>query len=116
MKYGEPEEYEAAKASISQVPKPERDPVLGVAGGIMEEWTISPRHHARSGIPLRDVMAEVMKELRQLLSHCVPDHQVINVEIRVDKEVAHVIRLHEIEKAFSQLRVSIHGSTSSLAH
>jgi uncharacterized protein YjlB len=38
MKYGEPEDYEAAKASIKQVTMPERDPVSGRSGGILGEW------------------------------------------------------------------------------
>lgn len=38
MKYGEPEEYEAAKASIAQVPMPNQDPVLGSSGGALSEW------------------------------------------------------------------------------
>lgn len=38
MKYGEPEEYEAAKASIAQVPMPGRDPLYGEAGGLGDAW------------------------------------------------------------------------------
>lgn len=39
MKYGEPEEYGPAKASISQVPMPERDPVLGTSDGVLVTWS-----------------------------------------------------------------------------
>lgn len=38
MKYGEPEEYEAAKEAISQVPMPELDPVTGRSAGILDQW------------------------------------------------------------------------------
>jgi uncharacterized protein YjlB len=38
MKYGEPEEYESAKASIAQVPMPDQDPVFGSFDGVLKEW------------------------------------------------------------------------------
>lgn len=41
MKYGEPEEYDPAKAAIAQVPLPENDPVLGSSGGVHEHWNVT---------------------------------------------------------------------------
>jgi uncharacterized protein YjlB len=38
MKYGEPEEYEPAKASIAQVPMPEMDPLFGNEAGVRDIW------------------------------------------------------------------------------
>lgn len=38
MKYGEPEEYGAAKEAISRVPLPERDPVHGDIGVVTIRW------------------------------------------------------------------------------
>lgn len=38
MKYGEPEEYEAAKEDIGMVQVPEQDPVSGHEGGLLKKW------------------------------------------------------------------------------
>lgn len=42
MKYGGPEEYEAAKTSIADVEIPKKDPVSGDAGAIQKEWIGAP--------------------------------------------------------------------------
>jgi uncharacterized protein YjlB len=39
MKYGEPEEYEAAREEIRRVPLPETDPVSRATGTIREQWS-----------------------------------------------------------------------------
>ena len=38
VRQAEPEEYEAAKASIASVPMPENDPVFGHKRGLLMKW------------------------------------------------------------------------------
>lgn len=78
------------------------------------ELTASFTGDRRSDIAVKNELAEILEQSRQLLIHRIPNHQIVNVEIRVGEEVAQVVCLDEIRKAFAQRRILMHRSASSL--